>query len=453
VVKKKEKMAGSVALTLPVDQYAASISEDFPRITRERPVETSIASKSIIDILPTNLGSNHKLQDRYLEFRIPGIRGSLIDLGQLVLEIKLGITTSDGVTKLDDTQNVTLVNGTANTMFKSVQVYVGDQMVESNPYFSYWSFIKMITTLNSHKLNSLCKLGNMTQNYRDGGVPNVVTAGFFTKPEEKGFSTILKSDGLHLNFPLLLDIASCDQYLCDDIPIRLRLELAPESWILMSDQDGSAYQLNIDFAKLWVTRLHPYPSALASLNKALESGQGKVTKSIFNKTLYKSLVLGRQQSSIVADMPWGQIVPDNLYVCMVPMTAFSGAYNRNGLYFPHAGMKAISVTVNGTAVFSNTCKFPNDSAQLYYTCLESLGLTNDTLLTYESFKSGRMVLIYNLGAENLANTLPLQRSGNLRVSIQLEKGLDENMVVLLFGDTKGVLSVNADRSVFVETRA
>ena len=44
----------------------------------------------------------------------------------------------------------------------------------------------------------------------------------------------IKGNGVHLCFPLLLDISSIDMYLLDDVDVRIRLELANQDWIIKS---------------------------------------------------------------------------------------------------------------------------------------------------------------------------------------------------------------------------
>ena len=440
------------APTVPVSEYAPSIVSEFPRIFRQRLVESSIASKTLVDVLPVNLNHNARLKDKYLEFRLPGVRGSLIDLSKLVLEMKLSLTKADGETKLDDDVNVAFANGTANTIFKAIQVYIGDQMVETNPYFNYWSFIKMLTSFSATKLKSLGEVGNLCRDTREVS-RDTYDAAYFTglNYESKTRLKSIKEHGLHVTFPIMSDVLSCDQYLCDDIPVRIRLELANEAWYINTDGDGSGIRSHIDFAKLWVTRLQPYPSALQSLNNQLETG--KDTKTLFNKTLYKTLVLGNQQTSIVSDLPWGNVIPERLYLVMVEMPAFAGTHNKNGLYFSHANVSEITVSINGLSVYKNSMIFPDQCSQAFFNTLDSLGLENDTLLDFTSFKKGRSVFVYSLLAEDLAGAVPLEQSGNLRISIQLSQGLDNNLVILMFGDTKGVISVNADRNVICDSRA
>ena len=98
------------------------------------------------------------------------------------------------------------------------------------------------------------------------------------------------------------------------------------------------------------------------------------------------------------------------------------------------------------SVYKNSVSFPHECSQAYFNAIESLGVENDTLLDFNSFKQGKTILVYSLLPEDLQGTVPLEQSGNLRISIQLKQDGYNNIVILMFCDTKGVISVNGDRS-------
>ena len=114
---------------IPVSTYTVGITESYPNVNRQRIVESSINSKERVDILPVNMGINHSLTDRYLEFRIPGTVGSFVDLTSLLLEMNLCLTLNDGNVIPNDL-NVGLVNGISNTLFKAISVFINDKLVE-----------------------------------------------------------------------------------------------------------------------------------------------------------------------------------------------------------------------------------------------------------------------------------------------------------------------------------
>lgn len=72
------------------------MSPNFPRINKTYPVESSITERITLDVLPVNLAVNLVLQDRYLELRIPGNNGMMVDLSTLAVELNISFTNAQG---------------------------------------------------------------------------------------------------------------------------------------------------------------------------------------------------------------------------------------------------------------------------------------------------------------------------------------------------------------------
>ena len=120
---------------IPISNYIAGITESYPNVNKQRVVESSINSKETIDFLPTNMGVNQSISDKYLEFRMNGITGTFLDLSSIILELDLKPKKSEDGSNLQETDSIGLVNGLSNTLFKCVTVFLKDKMVESNPFF------------------------------------------------------------------------------------------------------------------------------------------------------------------------------------------------------------------------------------------------------------------------------------------------------------------------------
>ena len=106
---------------LPTPSYVSAISDQFPRTSKERLVESSIESKAQINYLPHNATSNGAIQDSYLEFRIPGEPMQFLDLTQLVLDLKIKLVNHDG-TPLGD-KNAVTCNGLLYTLFRNLTIF------------------------------------------------------------------------------------------------------------------------------------------------------------------------------------------------------------------------------------------------------------------------------------------------------------------------------------------
>ena len=435
---------------IPVSSYTAGISESYPNVNRQRIVESSINSKERIDYLPINMGIDRRLNDKYLEFRINGSIGSFIDLSSLVLEMNVKFTKNDG-TPLADELNLGVVNGFSNTIFKSASVFINDKMVESNPLFNYTSYIKMLKTINSDNIATLGKCGFFHNDANIGGVTKKYVATTFTNANniEQKLKSNLKSNGIDVCFPLLLDSTSLEMYLLDRVDLRIRLEMANNAWLLKSDGDVSDVSINITRAKLWLDRVIPQYNAMTALNQAL---MVKPIEYVFQKTLHKTYVIGNGESSIMIDQPFGMVIPERMTFLMVDMNGFSGRSNQNGLYFEHCNISNLHMTVNGSTIYNINTNFPNNYSQSYYETLKTLGLDNDHMITFDTYKGGRTAFMFNFIHEPTGETLPVETTASLRINLKLSENLSSPHVIILLAETTGLLSIDSQRIVTCDVR-
>ena len=281
-------VAGS-SVKIPVSQYQAAVTNSFPAPGRSRVVESSVAGRQTIDILPVNQTANQSLQDNYLEFRLPGVEGLFLDLSTLCLEVSLTLTQADGISPLGDDDHAVFVNGLgSSTLFKSAACYLNEQLVESNPLYGYWGFIKQTVSLNPNTLYTVARNSFYYRDWKGSrGIMQQYTEDYFTTAVkiEKRIIEGCKKNGLQLVAPLFLDIASLDQFMLDSVSLRMRLELASHEFVLNTHLKDKGYKYKINSARLFCDRVIPYTSALESVNKSL------INESIdyaYKKTIYKS---------------------------------------------------------------------------------------------------------------------------------------------------------------------
>ena len=436
---------------IPVSSYTVGITESYPNVNRQRIVESSINSKERVDILPVNMGINHRLTDRYLEFRIPGTVGAFLDLSSLLIEMKLQLRHHDGSDLADD-YHIGIANGISNTLFKSISVFINDKMIESNPVFSYSSYLKMLMNINRDNIDSFGKCGFFHDDANpQGAVTRVYNAAVFTTASnlEHKLLTQLKGEGVDVCFPLLFDSTSLDMYLLDGVDVRIRLEMANNNWILNTDTELTNVSLNVFKAKLWIDRVLPHYNAMMALNEALNL---KPIEYVFQKTIHKTYVVGLNENSIMIDRPFGMVIPEKMHMIIVNMNAFSGRPRLNGLYFEHVQMENCHLTVNGNTQYYVTTDFPNSYSQLYYETLKTIGINNDHMISHQSFKDGRTVFSFNFVHKSVEETLPVESSASLRLTLKFAQNLTAPHTIILLAETTGLLSIDANRIVTCDVR-
>ena len=63
-----------------------------------------------------------------------------------------------------------------------------------------------------------------------------------------------------------------------------------------------------------------------------------------------------------------------------------------------------------------------------------------------------MICTFDLRAENLNDNLPVEKNGGLRLSLNLSKGENQNRLLILFGETVGIITVNSERRLQCDVR-
>ena len=255
----------------------------------------------------------------------------------------------------------------------------------------------------------------------------------------------LKRGRVFLCFPLLLDIASIDMYLLDGVDVRIRLEMANQDWIIKSSKQNPGFGIKISKAKLWIDRVTPHHNAMLALNQAMST---KPLEYVFNKTLFKTFVIGTGESGIIIDQPFGNCIPEKLTMLLVDMKSMSGDPTLNPLYFRHCNLANTHLAINGTAIYNVNTDFNDDNyAHMFYESQKSIGIKSDNMITHDSFVEGRAVFCFNF-----VNEVTGERSANLRLYLTLNDNLLTPHAVILLADTKGIISIDNQRVVTCNVR-
>ena len=89
----------------------------------------------------------------------------------------------------------------------------------------------------------------------------------------------------------------------------------------------------------------------------------KPLECVFNKTLFKTFVIGTGESGIMIDQPFGNCVPEKLTMLLVDMKSMSGDPTLNPLYFRHCNLanRPTHLTIIGTTIYNINTDFDDDN--------------------------------------------------------------------------------------------
>ena len=164
--------------------------------------------------------------------------------------------------------------------------------------------------------------------------------------------------------------------------------------------------------------------------------------------MLKTYVVGSNENNIILDQPFNNVIPEKLSMCFIDNASFNGSYSRNPLYFPHLDILQIQVSINGNTVYSL-----KNNTRSYYETLRSNGIQDDNMITYHSFHKGRGIYTFNFLTEEAKDTIPVEMSANLRISVDFNTPPSTPHILLMLGDSMGILSVDSYRHIQCDIRA
>ena len=156
------------------------------------------------------------------------------------------------------------------------------------------------------------------------------------------------------------------------------------------------------------------------------------------KPVFKTHIISSGLSNYSAKNVFSSAIPNTLYVFLISQAALNGSYNSNPLYLEHGNITHLRICLNGPIHTNLRENFTsNKISQFMGNTLANIG-KRAVGLTPETFVNGKTLFVFDLIQTLSDDILNLHRNGNVRVEIQTENPINENLVLF----TVGIFSQN-----------
>ena len=305
---------------IPTDRFLPAYHSHFPNVTNNYPVDVSIERKSWVTLYPTNHDSNF-LKDSFVEFSVESEPGCFIDYSSFNIEFNLRLLNADD-TPLPDDSTVIFTNGLIHALISSRKLFLNSQLVESDFQSNYTQYIQTITSKDDRYIkNHYRPMGYFPEKKIIKNTPvKDEFAGYESNiPSRQAFA---RQENIQLYGPLNLSVGKSDMVMIDRISARLHMEIADTAQlILKANDDANNYKIKIFSVKLHFKRITPFDKALLAFNKNLLSKNIQYNFERF--ILYKSSIAANQ-SQLFISQPFGNLIPNKLYILMTKQSASIG---------------------------------------------------------------------------------------------------------------------------------
>ena len=131
---------------------------------------------------------------------------------------------------------------------------------------------------------------------------------------------------------------------------------------------------------------------------------------------------------------------------MIRQDGYNGEFGRNPLYLDHCNINSLTCELNGNTVSALKTNFPNFAMNAFCHTLNNIQ-SETNLLTYTNFVNGRTIHYFNLEPVEATDTIPVEKQGNLRFSINLNTALLHNYIIFVMGVFHGTVEIDSLRRV------
>ena len=392
------------------------------------------------------IASKNTLDNRSIEFEIDAADKLFVDPQHSYVKTTLRIRNADN-TPLEANAEVSVINYIGATLFKQVDFFMGNNLIQSSNYYHYQGKLEVELSYNSTAKNSWLQSGMYyedTANQFD--TINNANLGYQKRKNHFAQSRSVEAiSRLHLGF------FNQQKLLLDNVPVKLIFTRNTDDVCLLTLNDNNV-KIEIEDMVLVVRRVkladHIYNSINMSLSK--EDAIYPVSTSkikVFTKPRgVRDISINNQLST--------PDIPSRIVVGMVSNAAFSGSKLLNPFNFKHFNINYADVRINSKSILTRPLTMNMNRRQYldaFYTTMISLGYAGKDdgyNITRDQFDGGYFLLGFDTSPTLCNGTYadPTQ-TGNVDIELKFAQELPETVSVIVYCKYSNKIIIDKARQV------
>jgi hypothetical protein len=255
--------------------------------------------------------------------------------------------------------------------------------------------------------------------------------------------------------PLYFDLSNQGRYLVNNVDARIRLTRNPDKFCLMDLTASPKAVLNIKQAVLKVQKITLDPGAQLGIEAMMR--KHNVVYNILREDA-KMFTIGKGSTSFTREHISLGLSPKYAIVGLVETDALQGNYKKNPFKFEGFKLKQISLNVDGEQVPIGgiNMKFndvePHNVVEGYMSMLQvcrKYRSHDPFVFSMYEYMRGNVMYGFEIAPEIVPGAFNLVRNTNIRLDIQLDSALENNVNVLVFFFYDDTNEINMNREVFL----
>ena len=392
------------------------------------------------------IASKNTLDNRSIEFEIDATNKLFIDPQHSYVKMKLRIRNV-GDSPLAADAEVSVINYIASTLWKQVDLYLANDLIQSSNYYHYQGNMEVGLSYNANAkdtwLQSSLYYEDTARHFNDLDNTNV---GY-----QKRKTHFAQSRTVELISRLHLGLFNQQKLLMDNVPVKLIFTRNSDDVCLLTANNNNV-KIELEDMMIVVRRVkladHIYTAVNSNLSKhdaIYPISRSKIK--VFTKSA------GVRDISITNQLSTPDI-PTRIVVGMVSNAAFSGSKELNPFEFQHYNINYADVQVNAKSILTRPLILNMANRQYldaYNAMMVTLGLLgrdDGYNISRNQFDGGYFLLAFDLTPTlcNGAYADPTQ-TGKVDIELKFAQELPETISVIVYCQYSNKIIINKGRKV------
>lgn len=389
-----------------------------------------------------------------LDFVINGTSGDLVLLSKTRLNVKLRVLKADG-TPITKDDPVTLANLSLHSMFRQVDVSLGQQVITPSVgvNYPYKAMADVLLNLNYDATDSFLEAVGFYK--EQGPMDNVLSnIGHIQRNE------LIKNGSVEFEGVLQMDVAQQPRAILNGVQISVKLYQNDDSFRLISN-GATDYQVEIEDAVLKVCHLKLNPSVVLATNERLKRSPALYP---YWRSDIKTFSISQGAHTFTTDDMFHGLVPNRLVVSLVRSSSYSGNMLENPFRFQHFDLNYLELAVNGRSV--PTVPFqpkftvdPEDSANYlptgfvheYLSLFKNENPQQETsnFIKRDEYPNGYSFFVFSVRDSTGEDVFSRVSKGHTRLSARFAAGVPEPVTVIVYGIFPDEFKIDHARNVTI----
>lgn len=378
-----------------------------------------------------------------IQFRFPTPSDQYLQFNETYLYVKIRFLlerTDDQDITLDDWKKVIPANYLLHSLFKQVELVIGDEEIIKAPQtYAYKSYIEALLGFSDES-----KKSSLTSSmWHDNGTVRSLKIA-------PGSTNLKVGKTIELMGRLHLDFTFQPKALVGGTTVGLKFTHHDPSFFLQCSDPKLKPSIEFLDASIEANFLRCYPHLVSAHEKALRVATAKYP---LTRCEVKSINVSENLRDIMIDNVVSGVLPRRIFVMCVSNEAYNGSLTTNPFEFKDFGINHIACFLDGIQHPSRAFE-PNFAEGLFVR--EYLGFlralnqnTTDSYISFdqEEYKKDKVIFGFNFspdltdGMGAVGHTSPLKR-GTLRMQVKFDKPLPTAINVLIYCEYDTVIEIN-----------